>query len=497
MLLPKKEAARTPDAFRPISLQNCPMKLFTKVMANRVRPYITSLVDGDQTGFVHGRNIAENYVYAADLLACCHKRKIPTVALKLDFRKAFDSVSWDSLLAILEARGFDSKWIGWISTILNTGKISILLNGVPGRWFSCRRGLRQGDPLSPFLFIVVADVLQRLAFDCDDLRHPIVPDLSCPVLQYADDTLILVPATMTAIQALHGVLSAFSIATGLTINFHKSTFVPLHVDAAVANSLASVLGCSLSSFPQTYLGLPLSPTRLLVSDYAPLIAAFDKYLSGWRARLLSAGGRLVLTNAVLGSLAAYYMCSLKLPTTVLEMLDSRRRAFLWTGEDRCSGAKSLVAWDSVCYPFVEGGLGIKDLECQNHCLLMKFVHKFLSPCSPPWKVWVQRMYPNIFRHRPDSFLARLIYDELPRYRSITSVQLGRGDTTAFWLDHWVGDGPLFSSFPALFFALHLPWLLCRFCSWSWLQSGLAAPSNQCCCNRTYRHPPPHFSHLPT
>jgi len=249
--------------------------------------------------------------------------------------------------------------------------------------------------------------------------------------------------------------------------------------------------------PQTYLGLPLSPTRLLVSDYAPLIAAFDKYLSGWRARLLSAGGRLVLTNAVLGSLAVYYMCSLKLPTTVLEMLDSRRRAFLWTGEDRCSGAKSLVAWDSVCYPFVEGGLGIKDLECQNHCLLMKFVHKFLSPCSPPWKVWVQRMYPNIFRHRPDSFLARLIYDELPRYRSITSVQLGRGDTTAFWLDHWVGDGPLFSSFPALFFALHLPWLLCRFCSWSWLQSGLAAPSNQCCCNRACRHPPSHFSHLPT
>jgi hypothetical protein len=278
VLLPKKEAARTPDAYRPISLQNCPMKLFTKVMSNRVRPYITSLVAGDQTGFVHGRNITENFVYAADLLACCHKRKLPTIALKLDFRKAFDSIAWDSLLGILSARGFDSTWCGWAHSVLATGKTSILLNGVPGRWLSCRRGLRQGDPLSPFLFIVVADVLQRLAHTCASLRHPVIPDLPCPVLQYADDTLILIPGTMDAVLALRGVLDSFSNATVLAINFHKSTFAPLHIDPETASALASAFGSSVSSFPQTYLGLPLAPTRLLVSDFAPLVASFDRYL---------------------------------------------------------------------------------------------------------------------------------------------------------------------------------------------------------------------------
>lgn len=103
VLLPKKEGVRTADGFRPISLQNCPMKLFAKVLVNRLKPSIPLIVDADQTGFVHGRSSAENFVYAADLLSCFYKHKAPTAVLKLDFKKAFDSVEWSSLDAILRA----------------------------------------------------------------------------------------------------------------------------------------------------------------------------------------------------------------------------------------------------------------------------------------------------------------------------------------------------------------------------------------------------------
>ncbi|WVZ54083.1 LOW QUALITY PROTEIN: hypothetical protein U9M48_004947 [Paspalum notatum var. saurae] len=234
VLIPKKMGANSADAFRPISLQNCPMKLLTNVLANRLREVIPNLVDQDQSGFVHGHTLAEKFVYAADLLSCCHKRRAHTVVLKLDFKKAFDSVD---LLVILSARGFDDRWCRRISSVLTSGKTAVLLTGVLGRWINCRRGLRKGDPISPFHFIIVADVLHRLIqLSCD------AGDL------YADDTLILLKRNVRNITTVKLVLDHFSVVTRLSIDFHKSTFVPLHIDTPVARDMACVLGCSISSF---------------------------------------------------------------------------------------------------------------------------------------------------------------------------------------------------------------------------------------------------------
>ncbi|CAL5081713.1 unnamed protein product, partial [Urochloa decumbens] len=145
------------------------------------------------------------------------------------------------------------------------------------------------------------------------------------------------------------------------------------------------------------------------------------------------------------------MSSLPLPPTVLDALDARRRSFFWTGTDHCSGAQCLVAWEKVCLPREEGGLGVKDLHTQNHCLLMKFIDRYLGPDQPPWKRWVQsNMVRRIGGRRPESFLARLIHDELPRYRAIIRVNPGDGRTTSFWLDHWTGSAPLSECFASLY-----------------------------------------------
>uniref|UniRef100_A0A8R7URI1 Uncharacterized protein n=1 Tax=Triticum urartu TaxID=4572 RepID=A0A8R7URI1_TRIUA len=155
----------------------------------------------------------------------------------------------------------------------------------------------------------------------------------------------------------------------------------MHCDSADAIAMAAALGCPISSFPQPYLGLPLSPLKLPISAYDPLLLSFDRYLSGWRALLLSSGGRLVLCNAVLNNLPTYFMCSFLLPPGAVEQIDRRRHAFFWTGKDTCSGARCLIAWDKVCVDVQEGGFGICDLRWQNMCLLLNFVHKLHLPES--------------------------------------------------------------------------------------------------------------------
>lgn len=226
----------------------------------------------------------------------------------------------------------------------------------------------------------------------------------------------------------------------------------MHCPDDLSAAMATTLGCPISSFPQPYLGLPLSPWKLPISAYDPLIRSFDRYLSGWRALLLSSGGRMVLCNAVLNNLPTYFMCSYLLPSGVIELIDRRRRAFFWTGKDTCSGVRCLIAWDKVCADVQEGGFGIRDLRRQNMCLLLNFVHKLHQPDCPPWKRW---FLSTTRRDVGDpcsapSFLGAIILSGLPTYRSITRVDLRDGRATSFWHDRWRPGRALCFEYVALY-----------------------------------------------
>jgi hypothetical protein len=140
----------------------------------------------------------------------------------------------------------------------------------------------------------VADMLQQMVKQNGNIRHPAADGLPCPVLQYADDTLLLIKADVADVHALKEVLDLLSSLTGLEINFNKSTIVPMHTPAATVDDLQSILECQVGSFPQTYLGLPLSNEKLKLSSFSRLIAKTDKYLSGWQASLLNPMGERCL-----------------------------------------------------------------------------------------------------------------------------------------------------------------------------------------------------------
>jgi len=143
VLIPKKQAAVDVDAFRPICLQNCTLKLISKVLTARLQKEIPKLISINQTGFIKGRSITDTFIYALELIQVCIKRKKPTVVLKLDFAKAFDTVNWDGLFRILAARGFGEQWIEWMRALFSTSKSTVLVNNCLGPWINCKRGLRQ------------------------------------------------------------------------------------------------------------------------------------------------------------------------------------------------------------------------------------------------------------------------------------------------------------------------------------------------------------------
>ncbi|CAO2152766.1 unnamed protein product [Urochloa humidicola] len=132
VLFPKKPDMSTVDAYRPICLRNCSIKIAAKILTSRLQQDITETVDLDQIGFLHGRSITENFVYAMELVQVCHKHRAPAIVLKLDFAKAFDTVNWDGLMEIMSARGFSEQWNNWVKQLLHTSRSRGVGQWMPG-----------------------------------------------------------------------------------------------------------------------------------------------------------------------------------------------------------------------------------------------------------------------------------------------------------------------------------------------------------------------------
>ncbi|GJV26981.1 RNA-directed DNA polymerase, eukaryota [Tanacetum coccineum] len=246
-LIPKIPDANMVKDFRPISLIGSFYKIITKILTNRLVNVIGDLVNEVQSAFVAGRQILDGPFILNEVLQWCQRKKKHALIFKVDFEKAYDSVRWDFLDDVLYSFGFGSKWRAWIQTCLNSSRGSILINGSPTEEFQFFKGLKQGDPLSPFLFILIMESLHisfQRVIDANLFTGIKLNSLvNLTHLFYADDALFIGQWSDSNIDTLVHVLDCFHRASSLHINMCKSKIMGVHVENGKVMNAAAKLGC--------------------------------------------------------------------------------------------------------------------------------------------------------------------------------------------------------------------------------------------------------------
>ena len=204
-------------------------KLFSKCLALRLAPRMHELVRLNQSAFIRGRQIHENFKTVQLTCRWLHARRCPAVLLKIDLAKAFDSVAWPLLLEVLEHAGFPLRWRDWISAMLRTASTKVLVNGRPGNRIYHARGLRQGDPLSPLLFVIVMEVLNALIHEADRraIFTPLLDRIKQHTFVYADDLVIFLSPNVNDFTNMRRILDLFAGASGLVTNVDKCFITPI------------------------------------------------------------------------------------------------------------------------------------------------------------------------------------------------------------------------------------------------------------------------------
>ncbi|XP_058774729.1 uncharacterized protein LOC131649001 [Vicia villosa] len=274
--------------------------------------------------------------------------------------------------------------------------ISVLVNGSPTKEFKMGRGLRQGDPLSPFLFLIVAEAFSMMLkkaigmgkfkgykFDEGDERFS--------HLQYADDTLIICEKLWSNIWTIKGLILLFESMSGLKVNYLKSSLVGINVSQHWIMEAANILNCGISSLPLSYLGLPIGENSKRLDTWSQVINTVKTRLSSWKNKHLSIGGRIVILKSVLFAIPVYFLSFFKIPPGIIFKLESIFKQFLWGGSE-IERKINWVSWEKVCRPIEAGGLGIRNLGLFNTALLGKWKWKIRAGKKGIWFSALENRY---------------------------------------------------------------------------------------------------------
>ena len=395
-LIPKVKSPTHVSDFRPISCCSVIYKCITKLLCEKIKLVLPGLISQNQGAFVAQRSILHNVLLCQDIVKMYKPRqKQKCCLMKIDIQKAYDTVNWAFIKEILLKLGFPSRFVKLIMVCVESPTFSLMINGSPTGFFNSKRGIRQGDPMSPLLFILCMEYFSRIMTFIGKLPrfqfHPRCKSMALNHLAFVDDVILFCKGDFQSIQLMLQGIHLFAATSGLKANPQKSDFYSCGLSELENRRIMESSGFKHGRLPFRYLGVPISTTKLNVAECEKLIEKMVLRIRTWSSRHISFAGRCQLVNAVLLSINVYWSQIFILAINVLKQVNAICRAFLWTGT--CNSPKpGYVNWTEVCKPKRNGGIGFRNLVPWNNAIIGKLVWDITKKADNLWVKWVHDKY---------------------------------------------------------------------------------------------------------
>ena len=377
-LIPKKDKNRLfLKNWRPLTLLNVDYKILAKLLSNRLCKVLPHIINEDQTGYIKGRFIGCNIRQIEDAIIFTDLNNTPGIILTIDFEKAFDSINWNFIDKALDAFNFGPIFRGYIRTLYKNICSTIINNGITSEWFYPKRGVRQGCPISPYIFILAVELLAIGIRENPEVKGIDINGTILKISQLADDTTCFVRDLKSVVKILE-IFKAFQLCAGLSVNKEKTKakFIgslkhrvdtPLGLDWS--DSFVHSLGIKINGKEQDHYTL----------NYKHRVSNLRNLLNSWKCRKLSLKGKVtVINNLALSPLL--YVCSIiHTPERVFTEVKTEVLNFLWNGKT------PKIAYDVIIQPIENGGLKLIDFESKVKSLKAVWVKRFLDVSSSRWK----------------------------------------------------------------------------------------------------------------
>jgi exonuclease III len=387
-LIPKanKDTSKLKN-WRPITLLNQDYKYLAKCLANRCRKILPDIISPDQTGFVPNRIIGTNILKAQQMLDICEELQQEGLMACIDFEKAFDRIEWQFIWESLQYFNAPPKLIEWIKILYQDITTCIINNGHRSEFFSPTRGVRQGCPLSPILFVIAAEMLAIQIRNNKSIQGLYNGTSFTKISQFADDTVFYLQNNPNEVKEVFKTLEVFSILSGLKINKEKTEILPLGPTSF--NSTVKETQQYLKDHIKM-LGIFITKGKenLIKMNYDPIVEKIENTISQWQFRGLSLHGKIVILKTQIVSKLIYALSVLPSPNKeFLTNLQKKLFDFVWDGKGEA------IKRDTLIGDYKDGGYRMPDLLLYSQSLKIIWL-KRLTTYEGNWTEYITNMLPN-------------------------------------------------------------------------------------------------------